>query len=134
MPGPVVLRTFSPARAWRPAVSDRLARTLGPERLPVHRGFAQDRQSMILDCNSRGSHRSGRQAATQGISCALRWTPLEYECLAGYPHFNLHSQRSPLSGPLKFDTFKPSAHAVRLIWCLRSITWRAGMVALIKVV
>ncbi len=29
MPGPVVLRPFLPARAWRPAVVARLARTLG---------------------------------------------------------------------------------------------------------
>ena len=79
--------------------STQLSSTLGPERLPVHRDFAQRRQTRIFDCSGRGSHQCGRDVRVRCFSQAPRVAAREFECLVSGHHFGRRSTPIPLSEP-----------------------------------
>ena len=87
-------------RCWRP-----LSFTLGPERLPVHRDFAQDRQTKDFGCNSCGGHPRGRADQMSGFSHALREVPRECEHFSG----SHHNGRRQMSTPLPLPAVQVSA-------------------------
>ena len=88
---PILRLLSSASRRWRP-----LSSTLGPERLPVHRDFAQRRQTRIFDCSGRSSHQCGREVRVRCFSQTLRQAPCDYECLACSHHIDWRSKPTPL--------------------------------------
>ena len=62
-PGPVAHGAFSPARSWRPAVVDRLARTLGRTKI-AHRRFPPNFRMLVSKFHAqpikRRNHQQGR--------------------------------------------------------------------------
>ena len=90
-----ILRSLSNApRRWRP-----LSSTLGPERLPVHRDFAQHCQTNDLGCNSCCSQRSGQDVQVRCYSHAPREAPHEYDWLACSDHIIRRSMPTPRYAP-----------------------------------
>ena len=76
-----------------------LSSTLGPERLPIHHGFAQHCQTNDFGCNSCCSQRCGQDVQVRCYSHAPREAPHEYEWLACSDHVIRRSMPTPRSAP-----------------------------------